>query len=88
VELVTLLLIIYSVTFILLCVVAKFWAAELSGFEFRWGQDSSPLRVVQTGSGAHPASYRIGTGALSKGVKWQEPEADHLPPTSAEVKNT
>jgi hypothetical protein len=28
----------------------------------------------------------MGTGALSPGVKRQEREADHLPPTSAEVK--
>jgi hypothetical protein len=42
---------------------------------------SSPRRL-QTGSGAHPASYPMGTrGALSPGVKWPEP-----PPASAEVK--
>jgi hypothetical protein len=27
-------------------------------------QDFSPLHVVQTGSGAHPASYPMGTGGL------------------------
>jgi hypothetical protein len=35
----------------------------------------------------HPASYPMGTGALSLGVKRQGREADHLPPSSAEVKN-
>jgi hypothetical protein len=41
---------------------------------------------VQNGSGAHPASYPMGTRALSLGVKWPGREADHLPPSSAEVK--
>jgi hypothetical protein len=47
------------------------------------GRDFSPLHVVQTGSRAQPAP-----GALSLGVKRPEDEADHSPPTSAEVKNT
>jgi hypothetical protein len=42
---------------------------------------------VQNGSGAHPASYPMGTGDLSLGVKWPVCEADHSPPSSAEVKN-
>jgi hypothetical protein len=42
---------------------------------------------IHTGSGAHPTSYPMGTGALSLGVKWPGHEADHSPPTSAEVKN-
>jgi hypothetical protein len=42
---------------------------------------------VQIGSGAHPASYPIGTGgALSLGVKRPGREADHSPQSSAEVK--
>jgi hypothetical protein len=41
---------------------------------------------VQNGSGAHPASYPMGTRALSLGVKRPECEADHSPPSSAEVK--
>jgi hypothetical protein len=44
--------------------------------------------VSQTGSGAHPASYPMGTGALSPGVKWPGREADHSPQTNAEVKKT
>jgi hypothetical protein len=41
---------------------------------------------VQTDIGAYPASYQIGTGGISAGVKRQGPEADHSP-SSAEVKN-
>jgi hypothetical protein len=33
------------------------------------GQDVSLLHNVQTGSGAHPASDQMSTGALSSGVK-------------------
>jgi hypothetical protein len=56
------------------------------------GWSSSPgrvknfLHVVQTGSGVHPASYPMGTGGSFSGVKRQGREADHSPPTSAEVK--
>jgi hypothetical protein len=41
-------------------------------------------------SGAHPASYPIGTGgrALSQGVKQQACRADHSPPSSAEINKT
>jgi hypothetical protein len=43
---------------------------------------------VQNGSGAHSASYPIGSGRLiPRGVKRPCREADHLPPSSAEVKN-
>jgi hypothetical protein len=42
---------------------------------------------VQNGSGAHSASYPVGTGALSLRVKRPGREADHSPPSSAEVKN-
>jgi hypothetical protein len=44
------------------------------------------LQDVQTGSGAHPASYPMGTGALSPRIKRQEREADHSLPINAEVK--
>jgi hypothetical protein len=50
------------------------------------GQQFSLLHVVQTGSGAHPASYPMGTGNSSPGVKRPGREADHSPPNSAEVK--
>jgi hypothetical protein len=41
---------------------------------------------VQHGSGAHPASYPMGTRGSFPGVKRQGREADHSPPSSAEVK--
>jgi hypothetical protein len=41
---------------------------------------------VQTGSGAHPTSYLMAT-ILSLVVKRPEREADHPPPSSAEVNN-
>jgi hypothetical protein len=57
-------------------------------FEPRWGQDFSLLPVVQTGSGVHPTSCLMGRGAFSPRVKRPGREADHSPPTSAEVKKT
>jgi hypothetical protein len=41
---------------------------------------------VQNGSGVHPASYPMGTRALSLGVKRPGRDADHSPPSIAEVK--
>jgi hypothetical protein len=51
-------------------------------------KDFSCNLYVQTGSGAHPASCTMGTGVLSPGVK-ERPgrDADHSPPSSAEVEN-
>jgi hypothetical protein len=40
---------------------------------------------VQTGPGAHPASYTMGTGSFP-GVKWPGRGGDHQPLSSAEVK--
>jgi hypothetical protein len=43
---------------------------------------------VQTGSGAHPASCKMGTGGLFPGGKaLPGRDADHSPPSSAEVVN-
>jgi len=39
---------------------------------------------VQTGPGAHPASYTMGTGSFP-GVKRPGSGVDHRPPSSAEV---
>jgi hypothetical protein len=58
------------------------------GFESRQGQEFSLLHIVQTGRGAHPASYPMGTWGTFPEVKWQGYEVDHSPPTSAEVKKT
>jgi hypothetical protein len=40
------------------------------------------LCFVQTGSGAHPASCTMGTGGKARPGR----DADHSPPSSAEVK--
>jgi hypothetical protein len=43
---------------------------------------------VQTGSEAHPASWTMGTGGPFPGVKARPGrDADHSPPSSAEVEN-
>jgi hypothetical protein len=47
------------------------------------GADFSSSPCVQTGSGAHPASYPMGTGDEARPGH----DADHSPPSSAEVKN-
>jgi hypothetical protein len=50
------------------------------------GKKFSLLHIVQIGSGVHPTSYELGTEGSFPGVKRQGREADHSPPTSAEVK--
>jgi hypothetical protein len=42
---------------------------------------------VHSVSEAHPASYLVGNRGSFPGVKRPEREADHSPPSSAEVKN-
>jgi hypothetical protein len=50
-------------------------------------EDFSSTFCVQTGSGAHPASYTMGTGGSFPGGKaLPGRDADHSPPSSAEVK--
>jgi hypothetical protein len=50
------------------------------------GQDFPPSHNLQTGSGAHSASYPMGTGGISPGVKRPGCQADCSPLCSAEVK--
>jgi hypothetical protein len=51
-------------------------------------EDFSSSPSVQTGSGAHPASYPMGTGGLSPGVKrGRGVTLTTHPQSSAEVKN-
>jgi hypothetical protein len=57
---------------------------EELGSDSREGQDTF-LHCVQGGTGAHSASYTIGTGGSPLGVKRLESETDHSPPSSAEV---
>jgi hypothetical protein len=50
-------------------------------------EDFSSSPCVQTGSGAHPASYSMGTGGPFPGGKARPGrDADHSPTSSAEVK--
>jgi hypothetical protein len=49
-------------------------------------KDFSYSLFVQTGSGAHPASCTMGTGGPFPGTKARPGrDADHSPPSSAEV---
>jgi hypothetical protein len=51
-------------------------------------KDFSSSLCVQTGSGAHPASCTMGTGGPFPGGKARpERDADHSPPSTAEVVN-
>jgi hypothetical protein len=66
--------------------VAKDWTTGRSGFDPWQGQRIFPLACVQTGSGAHPASYPMGTGGpFPAGEARPGRDADHSPPSSAEV---
>jgi hypothetical protein len=63
--------------------------AGRSGFDprQRW-KDFSSILCVQTGSGAHPASCTMGAGGLFRGDKARPGrDADHSPPSTAEVVN-
>jgi hypothetical protein len=61
------------------------WAIEVRS---PTGADFSSSSCVQTSSGAHPASYPMGTGGSFPGGKARPGrDADHSPPSSAEVKN-
>jgi hypothetical protein len=53
--------------------------AGRSGFDSRQGRVFSLRHRIQTDSGAHPASYSIGTGASFFRVKRPKREADHSP---------
>jgi len=55
-----------------------------------WSGDRIPVGArfstpVQTGPGAHPASYKMGTGSFLE-VKRPGRDVDHPTPSSAEVK--
>jgi hypothetical protein len=50
------------------------------------GRNFSLHHHVQNGSGAHPASYPMGIGVLSLGVKRPGRGDYHSPPPSADVK--
>jgi hypothetical protein len=63
------------------------WMTEGLDFESRQGKELSFLHVIQIGCGVQPTSYPKGTGGFfPQGVKWLRHEAEHSPPTSAQVK--
>jgi len=63
--------------------IATRYGLNVLGIESRWGaRFSAP---VQTGPGAHPASYTMGTESFP-GVKRPGRGVDHPPPSNAEVK--
>jgi hypothetical protein len=64
------------------------WITEESEFESPKGQEYSLFYVIETDSRILSASYPMRIGSSYPGVKWQEREADHSPPTSAEVTKT
>jgi hypothetical protein len=66
-------------------VIATSWVA---GVQFPAGvTDFSLFHSVQVGPGAHPASYPMVMRVSLPYLKRPEREADHSPPSSAEVKN-
>ena len=63
--------------------IATRYGLDNPGIESRWGATFSA--PVQTGPGAHPSSCTMGTGSLLE-VKRPGRGADHIPPSSAGVK--
>jgi hypothetical protein len=62
------------------------WTPNEVGFPA--GQEINSLfNIVQTGSGANPASYTLGTEGSFPRDKAARPEADHSPPSTAEFEN-
>jgi hypothetical protein len=55
--------------------------------DYRQGQGFSLLHVVQTSSGAHPASYTMGTRTFPPGVTFPERETDPSILSTGEVNN-
>jgi hypothetical protein len=60
---------------------------EKTGFNSRPKQGTSLLHRFQTGPGAHPASYTVGSRDYYLGENRPAREANHSPPSSVELKN-
>jgi len=63
--------------------IATRYGLDGPGIESRWG--GRFFTPVQTGPGAYPATYTMGTGVFP-GVKRPGPGVDHPNPSSVEVK--
>jgi hypothetical protein len=62
------------------------WVIELQSLTE--AKDFSSSLYVQTSSGVHPAFYPVGAGVtFPRGKARSGRDADHLPPSSAELKN-
>lgn len=70
-------------------ILGSFWLKHFSiQFESWQGQrNSSLLKTIMTRSRAHPASYSVGSGALSPGVNTSDMRPTTQPASSAKVKN-
>jgi hypothetical protein len=70
--------------------IATEYRLDAPGSSVRFPAESrgfSRFHIVQTGSEAHAAPYPVCSEAFSLEVKRQGREADHSPPSSAEIKN-
>ena len=70
-------------------IVTRLWAGqqETTIQHFARTRDFSLFQNIQTSSEAHPASYSSGTRSSLQGVWQPQHEANHSPPSCAEVKN-
>jgi hypothetical protein len=70
-------------------IVSDYWLDDLA-IEVQsptGAEDFSSSPCVQSSSGAHPASYSMGTGGpFPRGKAWLGRDANHSPPSSAKVK--
>jgi hypothetical protein len=78
-----------------LCVPYGSYTKRVVGIATRYGLDGPGIdsgwrarfsAAVQASTGAHPASYTVGTGSLSRGVNRPGRGFDHPPSSSARVK--
>jgi hypothetical protein len=72
------------------CLVTSLWTGWLTNCDLNavGARESSLLQNIQISSGVHPASYSKGIrGSLPWGIKLLGHEADHSPPSGAEVKS-
>ena len=57
------------------CVATRLWATQSGSFNPSMGKQFFSSPNIQAWSGAHPASYSMGTGSFP-GVRWSGREVD------------
>jgi len=67
--------------------VTRLWAGRPEFDAWQGAEILPPGHRVRKGSGTHPTSNPVGSGALSPGIKPLDREDDHSPEISAEVRN-